>query len=135
MKSPKLLWQAALRVIASLCIGVLCYIIWLGVFLLVSPVEGIISVMLWLAAPLITGVGFATGTLIFNRLAKVDGGSFIQSLVWPSVGCILGAAIVYPFGPMLIVFAMLALGTLSVATREIVRIVRGRKVGEQDSLT
>ena len=126
MKSKKILWQAALRVLSSLLVGVFFYIIWLGVFLLVSPVEGIIEIVLWLAAPLITGAGFAAGTLIFNRLAKAGGDSFIQALVWSLVGCILGAAIVYPFGPMLIVFSMLASGTLSVAAREVVTWASGR---------
>jgi hypothetical protein len=133
MKTQKYLWQAALRVLSSLLVGVVCYIIWLGIFLLSSTVEEIIVVALWLAAPLITGAGFATGVFLFNRLAKVDADPFHRILLWPLVGCILGAAIVYPFGPMLIVFSMLVLGTLSVMAREVVVIVRRSKDGERDS--
>jgi hypothetical protein len=36
----------------------------------------------------------------------------------PPLGCAMGAIVTYPFGPMLIVFRMLFLGTLVVIIRE-----------------
>ena len=45
---------------------------------------------------------------------------FSRILVWPLIGCAVGAGIVYWFGPMLIVFGMFVAGTASVALRETV---------------
>jgi Na+/H+-translocating membrane pyrophosphatase len=39
-------------------------------------------------------------------------------------GCAIGAAVVFYFGPMLIVFAMFALGTAGILTKEVVSIKR-----------
>ena len=64
--------------------------------------------------------GFAAGITVAERLAKKDRTRFICIYVWPLVGCSIGAAVVYPFGPMLIVFGMFAAGTVSLAIREIV---------------
>ena len=64
--------------------------------------------------------GFAVGVTMAERLGKKGRTSFIRIYVWPLVGCAIGAAVVYPFGPMLIVFGMFAAGTASVLVREIV---------------
>jgi hypothetical protein len=40
-------------------------------------------------------------------------------LIWPLIGCSLGAAAVFWFGPMLIVFGMFVAGTASVVVREV----------------
>jgi len=77
--------------------------------------------ILRLLAPVVTAAGFAVGITVAERLGKRDEPSFIRIYVWPLVGCAIGATVVYPFGPMLIVFGMFAAGTASVAVREIVR--------------
>jgi hypothetical protein len=46
-------------------------------------------------------------------------GRFIHIYRWPLVGCAIGAGVVYWFGPMLVVFGMLAAGTASVVLREV----------------
>ena len=42
--------------------------------------------------------------------------------LWPLDGYIIGAAVVFFFGPMLIAFAMFALGAASILAKEIVGI-------------
>jgi len=49
---------------------------------------------------------------------------FLRTFIWPLVGCVLGAVAVVWFGPMLIVFGMLVVGTGSVALRESVSQTR-----------
>lgn len=92
----------------------------MAIFLLFSPDGGLIEALLWLMAPITTGLGFTIGIMVFNRIINDEGETFIRILIWPLVGCFLGAAAVYWFGPMLIVFSMLAVGTFSVAIREII---------------
>ena len=118
-----LLWKSFLRVVSSLIFGVVFFVIWLATFLLISSIHPIIEGVLWLISPVITGIGFAVGATILNRLVNVDDGPFLRILSWPLVGCIVGALIVYWFGPMLIVFSMLVLGTFSVLMRELLRII------------
>ena len=128
--NPKnLLWISFLRVISSLLVGGLFYLIWLATFLFASPKNTVIEVFLWLIAPIITGIGFTAGVNILNRLVNANDGQFLHILIWPLTGCILGALIVYSFGPMLIVFSMLALGTLSILIRELLRIIIVAKDG------
>ena len=112
-------WKMLARILTSTIFGGIFYSIWLSIFLLVSPDGGGIEILLWLVAPLVTALGFASGLIIANRFSKGAKTTFIKTLSWPLAGCIIGAIIVYWFGPMLIVFSMLALGTISVAAREI----------------
>ncbi len=120
--NPKnLLWISFFRVISSLLVGGLFYLIWLATFLFTSPKNTLIEGFLWIIAPIITGIGFTTGVFYLNRLVNANDGQFLHILIWPLTGCILGALIVYSFGPMLIVFSMLALGTLSILIREFLR--------------
>ena len=111
-------WKRLARILTSTLFGGLSYSIWLAVFLLSSPDGGLFEAILWLVAPIITAVGFALGIIFFDHFGRMAGTPFLKLLSWPLLGCIIGAAAVYWFGPMLIVFSMLALGTLSVAARE-----------------
>ena len=92
----------------------------LPAFLFLSSFNALLDAFLWLMAPILTGLGFALGIVVFDKLVKVQGGPFGIILLWPLIGCVLGAASVYWFGPMLIVFSMLTVGTLSVSLREII---------------
>ena len=59
------------------------------------------------------------GIGLFDFSVKRSRQNFFNIYKWPLVGCIIGAALVFPFGPMLIVFGMFGLGTLSVILREV----------------
>ena len=112
-------WKRLARILTSTLLGGLFYSIWLSVFVLLSPDGGVFGTVLWLAAPIITAIGFALGIMVFNRFSRSASLPFTKIIVWPLVGCIIGALVVYWFGPMLIVFSMLAMGTISVAAREV----------------
>lgn len=107
------------RISISTLIGGLFYSFWLAAFLLLSPGEGLLETIFWISAPLFTAMGFALGLTIASHFGAGDVTPFMRALPWPLVGCIIGAVTVYWFGPMLIVFSMLALGTMSIALREV----------------
>lgn len=116
---------AVLRLASSLLGAGVFYAAYLAAFLVaINSGSVIVETVLRLLAPVVTAVGFAVGITVAERLAKRDRSTFIRIYVWPLVGCAIGAGVVYPFGPMLIVFGMFAAGTASVAVREIVRLSR-----------
>jgi hypothetical protein len=77
-------------------------------------------VLRWLLGPVITEAGFASGLAVGERVTAAHRSTFWRILLWPLAGCAIGAGAVYPFGPMLIVFGMFAVGTVSVIAREAV---------------
>jgi hypothetical protein len=79
-----------------------------------------------LDAPVVTTAGFAFGLTLLRWRVRPLGSQFTRNYAWPLLGCAVGAAVVYPFGPMLIVFGMFAAGTLAVAIREAWLLRRGR---------
>jgi len=100
--------------------GGIFYVLWLVIFLVFTNIYGATQVaLLFPLAPPITALGFATAVQITYRIFKQRTSPFLKVYLWPLAGCILGATAVYWYGPMLIVFSMLAVGTLSVALREI----------------
>ena len=113
------IWKILARILTSTLFGGLFYSIWLAAFLILSPDEGLVETFLWVISPFVTALGFSFGLLIANHFTRGSATSFVKTLSWPLVGCLIGAVAVYWFGPMLIVFSMLALGTVSVAVREI----------------
>lgn len=114
-------WVGGLKILVSLLFGGLFYFLWLAAFLLPTRDGRNDDVFLWILAPLVTGFGFAVGIYLFERILQRERCGFFRIYIWPLVGCVLGAVIVYWFGPMLIVFSMLVLGMISVALREIVQ--------------
>ena len=115
------LWKVLLRLAASLLGAGVFYSAWMAAFITATRSGSVVAeTVLWLLAPVMTAAGFAVGVTMAERLAKKQRTSFIRIYVWPLVGCAIGAAVVYPFGPMLIVFGMFAAGTASVLVREIV---------------
>ena len=76
----------------------------------------------WLSAPVVTAAGFACGIVIFKLLPGARKSRRRDIVLWPLVGCAIGAGVVFYFGPMLIVFAMFGLGTASILTKEIISI-------------
>ena len=94
------------------------YFVWMGVFLVVPGRGGVVKGALWLLAPVVTAGGFALGLAVSTRLLKLPMGSPVGVFLWPLAGCVVGAAAVYWYGPMLIVFGMFVLGTVSVVVRQ-----------------
>ena len=118
------------RVIISLICGGITYSLWMAAFILASKLGGpIVEDILWLMAPVVTASGFATGIRLIAFFNEVDNTGFFRIFVWPLIGCTLGAIAVYWYGPMLIVFSMLATGAASIFLREVVIIARHRPRG------
>jgi hypothetical protein len=112
-----------IRVALSLFSAGVFYFAWLAAFLLTASSDGSAAqIILWLLAPVVTAAGFSAGILIAERLFKADRSRPLHLFIWPLIGCAIGAAIVFWFGPMLIVFGMFAAGTASIMLREVVRI-------------
>lgn len=115
------LWGGFARVAFSLLCAGIFYSLWLGAFILFAESgRSFVKVIGWLSAPMATATGFATGIVILEHLARKSRTNFLRVFTWPLIGCAIGAAAVYWFGPMLIVFGMFAAGTASVALREVV---------------
>lgn len=103
-----------------LCAGVF-YFAWMAAFLLATRSQSpALEAFLWLLAPVITAAGFTVGIIIPERIIRPRRGRFLRTFLWPLIGCAIGAGIIYSFGPMLIVFGMFAVGTMSVALREVI---------------
>ena len=117
--------RALIGVILSvLCAGI-AYFLWMAAFLLSSHFTlPVARGLFWVVAPVATAIGFAAGIVIHERVARVRRTGFLRVLAWPLVGCIVGAIAVYWRGPMLIVFGMVMVGTISVVSRELVLRVR-----------
>jgi len=113
------IWLRLSRILVATLFGGFFYSIWLAVYLLLSLEDGLLESILWLAVPVFTAIGFALGDIVFSRLLKLPNTPFLPLISWPLLGCIVGAVAVYWFGPMLIVFSMLLLGTLSMMAREV----------------
>jgi hypothetical protein len=121
--------QVVVRVVLSCLGGGLFYLLWLALALLTMDWESAV----WDAAvsflgPVLTAAGFAAGLALGRRLTRCERSAFWRLFVGPLVGCSVGAAVVYPFGPMLIVFGMLAAGAAAVALREALAWTRRRRV-------
>lgn len=106
----------------------LFYTGWLACAIPVLKGEGqlLLKAACWLSAPLLTGLGFAVPIVIFERLAGDAKEDVRRTLLWPVAACAVGAAVVFPFGPMLIVFAMFAAGTAAVIWREVRLFIKAR---------
>lgn len=110
-----------LRVFNSVLFAGFFYVFWMAVAITAfkSGYGKIIMGLLWIIAPFATAAGFTIGIGLFDFAAKRSGSTFFNIYKWPLAGCAVGAIIVAPFGPMLIVFGMFGLGTLSVILREV----------------
>ena len=121
-------WKAIVRIAFSLVCAIVFYIAWMAAFLLTASLDSpMAEATLWLLAPVITAAGFATGITVRERLACQKRSRFLRIFLWPLIGCAIGAGLVYPFGPMLTVFAVFFTGTASMALREVVGFFRGEE--------
>jgi hypothetical protein len=80
--------------------------------------------LLWIVAPVITALGFFAGAALFNRFRRLPRLPLSRLYFYPLLGCSIGAAVVFPFGPMLIVLGMCLLGSLSMLLFEFVAFRR-----------
>jgi len=108
------------RVALSSLGGGLFYLGWLALFLLSVDWESAFwDTAVWFLAPVLTAAGFAAGLALGRRLTAGERTPFWRLYLWPLVACAVGAGAVFAFGPMLIVFGMLAAGVASVTLREV----------------
>jgi hypothetical protein len=111
------------RVIISVAFAGIFYVGWMAVAIVVlesGPLPA--KALCWLSAPVVTGAGFISGLALFELLPGTRKSRLRDIVLWPLAGCAIGAAVVFFFGPMLIVFAMFALGATSILAKEIVGI-------------
>ncbi len=120
----------ALRMLLSIVCAGVCFAAWLAVTLTWARGRPpAVRAAGWITAPIAAGLGWAVGVWIGEGLTGARATSFLRLLIWPLVGCAIGAAVAYPFGPMLIVFGMFIGGYASVFLRELARRARrGRTV-------
>jgi len=120
-----------LKCLFGLCVGIIVSVIFAGIFytgwlavaipvLKSGPLFA--KALCWLLAPVVTAAGFAAGIVIFELLPGTRKSKLRDIVLWPLAGCVIGAAVIFFFGPMLIVFAMFALGTAAILTKEIISI-------------
>jgi hypothetical protein len=120
LSAPHLL-TLIIRVILSLVCGGITYFVWMGLFILMADSIGsLMKGFFWIAAPVATAMGFATGVFVHERVTVTRKATFPAVLIWPLLGCSAGALAVYWRGPMLIVFGMFVAGTARVVLRELV---------------
>lgn len=112
------------RVVLSVFFAGIFYIGWMAVAIpvLKSDLDMPIRIVFWMLAPIVTGFGFAAGHKTSELFVTAEKSHFGKLCMWYIAGCAFGGGIVFPFGPMLIVFGMFAVGTLSVIVHEILRI-------------
>ncbi len=119
----------ALRMLLSIVGAGVCYVAWLAAVLpWARDAPPVLRAVSWVVATIATGLGWAVGVWLGEGLTGARATSFLRLLVWPLVGCAIGGAVVYPFGPMLIVFGMFVGGYASVFLRE---LAVGRRRGRR----
>jgi len=113
------------RFAVSVLFGAAFYLAWMGLFLVCSAYRSpLFRGLLWILAPIITGLGFFAGAALFIRFRRLPDPPLQRLYLYPLTGCSIGAAVVFPFGPMLIVFGMCLLGSLSILLFEFVDLRR-----------
>ncbi|MFA5843339.1 MAG: hypothetical protein WC971_00755 [Coriobacteriia bacterium] len=108
------------RVTASVLSGGIVYGVWLaGVLATMRRPTAPLPFALVLTAPIVTAAGFALGALLGDLLTNRSRRRFRPDYLWQLAACAAGALVVYPFGPMLIVFGMFAAGTAVAVVTEV----------------
>ena len=109
------------RFVVSVLFGAAFYLAWMALFLVCHAyLSPLFRPFLWILAPIITGLGFFAGAALFIRFRHLPHPPLQRLYLYPLIGCSIGAAVVFPFGPMLIVFGMCLLGSLSMLLFELV---------------
>jgi len=120
------LCKISIRVVFSVAFAGIFYTAWLAVAipLLKSNMLGnpVVKAIFLLTAAPITAAGFATGIMALEWLSRSRTTKFLDIYKWSLIGCAIGAVVVFPFGPMLIVFGIFAAGTAAMVLREILNV-------------
>jgi hypothetical protein len=126
--SIKRLFGILLRITLSVIFAGVLYTGWLAIVIPIfkSGFGGwVVKGVLWIVAPIITGLGFTVGPVIFELWPTAEKSGFWRRYKWTLVWCAIGGGICFLFGPMLIVFGMFGAGTLSVMIFEVLRLRKG----------
>jgi hypothetical protein len=111
---------ASITVGVSTVTGGVAYALWMLAAIPAARSENIYLIAAtWILAPIVTAAGFAAGVFVSERKLRGSKPEFRRILIWPLIGCTLGAVSTYLLGPMLIVFGMLTAGVISVTLREV----------------
>ena len=123
--NTKLLLKPLALVAVSILVAGVFHIGWLAAFIPAAK-SGVIALKIlgWLSAPVVTAVGYAAGLWMGERLLTTRTIDFPRILVWPLVGCSLGAAALCWIGPMWAGIGTVVGGAASVVLRE-VKLLRG----------
>jgi len=120
------------RFVVSILLGAGFYLGWMGLFLVSRSFHTpLLRGLLWIIAPVVTAFGFYVGAVLFARLGGSGRLRVRRVYLYPLVGCSVGAAVVFPFGAMLIVFGMCLGGSLGMLVFEIVGF-RGFAAGREE---
>lgn len=136
MTIKKRLLSVFVRVTLSVIFAGIFYIGWMAIAIPIYKSEFgglVVKVVIWILAPILTGLGFALGSKMFELLPSTDKTGFWETYRWCLAGCAIGGGIIWLFGPMLIVFGMFAMGTMSIVLHETIRI--RKEVGSNRAIT
>lgn len=120
-----------LKVIVSISFALIFYFIWVNVSGFAFTFGKVGYIIQELSDPLLTAIGFATGIAIYERLAKIPKTKFLRILLWPLIGCAIGAGVTFRFAPGWLVLGMLAIGAESIVLREAAINRKERKTNPQ----
>jgi hypothetical protein len=102
------------RFVVSVLFGAAFYVAWMALFLVCHAYcSPLFRGLLWILAPIITGLGFFAGSALFIHFCRLPHPPLLRLYLYPLIGCSIGAAVVFPFGPMLIVFGICLFGSIS----------------------
>ena len=105
----------AIRLAVALVLGGTLHAVWVALFILGASLgaSGSARGALWLAAPIMTAAGYATGLTVPVRGAVPLKGRSSRVFIRVLMGCALGGIIGSPLGPMFAGLGVFGAGTLS----------------------
>lgn len=121
------LWRCAIRLVIALALGGALHAAWVALFILGASLgaSGIVRGALWVAGPIMTAAGYATGLTIRVRGVSPAKGRLSQVFIVVFIGCAAGAIVGRPIGPMFVGLGVFAAGALS-ALALVIRTAQGR---------
>jgi hypothetical protein len=105
----------AIRFTIAVVLGGMLHVAWVTLVILGRSLgaSGTARDALWLAGPIVTAAGYATGLAIRVRGASTVKRRFLQVFVVVLIGCAFGAIVGRPLGPMFVGLGALAAGGLT----------------------
>jgi hypothetical protein len=107
--------RCAIRFTFAVVLGGLVHVVWVTLVILGGSLgaSGTARGALWLAGPIMTAAGFATGLMLRVRGAATVKSRFFRVFVVMLIGCAVGAIVGRPIGPMFFGLCTLAAGGLT----------------------